>query len=81
MLQGVHMKRGLLRASSLYCTWICEEHAGGVRLVALWIDSEMGAFDEETSTPEAVEQAKEPPPRRGIRALEVCYSATKDRGT
>ena len=47
MLQAVHTEKGSPRASSLYCRWICVENAEGSRLVAIWMDSEMRAFESE----------------------------------
>jgi hypothetical protein len=44
MLQAIHKKKRVGKASSLYCQWICVERAGGRELVAVWIDSEMRAF-------------------------------------
>ena len=31
----------------LYCRWICVERPEGARLIAIWIDSEMRAFESE----------------------------------
>jgi hypothetical protein len=47
MLQAVHMKNRAPQASSLYCRWICVDRPGGLQLVAVWMDSEMRAFERE----------------------------------
>jgi len=47
MSQAVHTKSTMPQASSLYCRWICVDRPGGSRLVALWMDSEMRAFEGE----------------------------------
>jgi hypothetical protein len=47
MLQAIHQKKTVPRASSIYCRWICENRTEGARLVAVWIDNEMGCFERE----------------------------------
>ena len=47
MLEAVHMKNRVPQASSLTCRWICIDRPGGLRLVAVWMDSEMRAFESE----------------------------------
>jgi hypothetical protein len=47
MLQTVYEKERTPQASSLYCRWICVEHPQGQRLLAVWIDSQMRAFENE----------------------------------
>lgn len=45
MLQAVYTEKGCRKASSLYCRWILVERKGGAQLVAVWIDSEMRAYE------------------------------------
>lgn len=47
MLQTVHQERAATRASSIFCRWIREERGGRVRVVAVWMDSEMRCFEQE----------------------------------
>ena len=47
MLQAIHQKKTVPRASSIYCRWICENWREGARLLAEWIDNEMGCFERE----------------------------------
>lgn len=47
MLQAIHQKDGPGRASSIYCRWIRSDQREGSPLVAVWIDSEMRAFEGE----------------------------------
>jgi hypothetical protein len=47
MLQAVYKKERAPQASSLYCQWICVERPEGTHLVAVWIDSQMRAFENE----------------------------------
>jgi hypothetical protein len=51
MLQTVHQERAAARASSIFCRWIREERGGRVRLVAVWMDSEMRCFEAEFVSP------------------------------
>jgi hypothetical protein len=46
-LQFIHKTSGALRASSLYCQWIRTQHGEGEKLVAIWMDREMRAFEGE----------------------------------
>jgi len=46
-LQFIHNKEGAPEASSLYCQWIWTRQGEGGRLVAIWMDREMGAFEDE----------------------------------
>lgn len=56
MLQVVHIAEGVRQASSLYCHWISVERPQGTELLAVWMDSEMRAFEEQPSaTSEAPE--------------------------
>ena len=60
MSQAVHMKDRAPQASSLYCRWICVDRPGGLQLIAVWMDSEMHAFEREfLSTGEAKEQGEQ----------------------
>jgi hypothetical protein len=60
MLQAVHRKNRKPQASSLYCRWICVDRPGGSRLVAVWMDSEMRAFESEFHpTVQAKEQGEQ----------------------
>lgn len=43
MLQTVYKGTDTRKASSLYCVWVCNEP--GCKLEAIWIDSEMPAFE------------------------------------
>jgi hypothetical protein len=45
VLQGVNKKIRDSKASSLYCIWIKNEQQPGSALTAVWIDSEMSAFE------------------------------------
>ena len=54
MLQNIHHKKEAPRASSLYCRWLQENRKPGAPLVAVWMDSEMRAFE-----PEFVPEASE----------------------
>jgi len=47
MLQAIHQKGGAPRASSIYCKWIRDNTREGAPLVAVWIDSEMRAYERE----------------------------------
>jgi hypothetical protein len=47
VLQPIHEKVCAVQASSLYCVWITEKGNRGSRLIAVWIDSSMGAFEKE----------------------------------
>jgi hypothetical protein len=47
MLQTVHQKGPAARASSIFCRWIREERGGRVKLLAVWMDSEMRCFEQE----------------------------------
>lgn len=47
MLHAVHTKESANQACSLYCRWICVEREEGTRLVVVWMDSEMRAFERE----------------------------------
>ncbi|MGB7727401.1 MAG: hypothetical protein WBL50_05175 [Candidatus Acidiferrum sp.] len=47
MLQAVHQEKAVARASSIFCRWIREERGERVRLVAVWMDSEMRCFEPE----------------------------------
>lgn len=47
MLQTIDRKKEVARASSIYCRWIRSEQREGSPLVAVWIDSEMRAFEGE----------------------------------
>jgi hypothetical protein len=55
MLQAVHTKGRTPQASSLYCRWICVDRPEGTRLVAVWMDSEMRAFESEFRPAQAKE--------------------------
>ncbi len=46
-LQFIHKKESAPKASSLYCQWISSGQGEGGRLVAIWIDREMRAFESE----------------------------------
>ncbi len=50
MLQTVHQERAAARASSIFCRWIREERGERVRLVAVWMDSEMRCFEQESAS-------------------------------
>ena len=68
MLHAVHLKKGAPQASSVYCQWICVELEGASRLVAVWIDSNMTAFEKEFASATvsghvAKRQAAAPEPR------------------
>jgi hypothetical protein len=70
MLQAVHMKNRTPQASSLYCRWICVDRPGGLRLVAVWMDSEMRAFEGEFHpTGQAKEQGEQAVEREKSRGL------------
>jgi hypothetical protein len=47
MSQAVHIESRTSQAPSLYCRWICVDRPGGLQLVAVWMDSEMRAFERE----------------------------------
>jgi hypothetical protein len=66
MLQAVHKKKGSAKASSLYCQWIRVERADEKRLVAVWIDSEMRAFANESATENQRDRCVE----RGVEEVE-----------
>ena len=60
MLQDVYIGKGFRQASSLYCRWISVEGPEGAELVAVWMDSEMRAFQNESFAPgPAVESGEE----------------------
>lgn len=64
MLQTVHNNSQATRASYLYCVWTPRDGNPGSPLVAIWIDSNMTAFERESCarTPEeAVELNSEEP--------------------
>ena len=44
-LQFIHTRNGPPEASSLYCRWISTRQGEDGRLVAIWIDREMRAFE------------------------------------
>ncbi len=46
-LQFIHKKENAPKASSLYCQWISSGQGEGGRLVAVWMDREMRAFEGE----------------------------------
>lgn len=46
-LQFIHNRNSAPRASSLYCQWISTRQGEGGRLVAIWMDREMRAFEGE----------------------------------
>ncbi len=46
-LQFIHKKKSAPKASSLYCQWISTGQGEGGRLVAIWMDREMRAFESE----------------------------------
>jgi len=48
-LQFIHKTNSTLKASSLYCQWIMARQEEGGRLVAIWMDREMRAFEGEFS--------------------------------
>ncbi len=48
-LQFIHKKESAPKASSLYCQWINSGQGEGGRLVAVWMDREMRAFEGEFS--------------------------------
>jgi hypothetical protein len=48
-LQFIHKTNSALKASSLYCQWISTGQGEGGRLVAIWMDREMRAFEGESS--------------------------------
>lgn len=50
MLQTVHQKPAVPRASSLYRQWIRQSGKQGERLVAIWIDTEMRCFEKEVAS-------------------------------
>lgn len=50
MLQAVHKNYLADKASSLYCIWTTRDGTPGSRLTAVWIDSSMRAFEEESSS-------------------------------
>lgn len=54
MLQAVHTKESTNQACSLYCRWICVQREEGTRLVAVWMDPEMRAFEKELESGGAV---------------------------
>jgi hypothetical protein len=45
-LQFIHKRNSAPRASSLYCQWISTRQGEGGRLVAIWMDREMRAFED-----------------------------------
>jgi hypothetical protein len=47
MLQTIHQKKPVPRASSIYCRWMYENRRGGSRLVAVCIDNAMRCFERE----------------------------------
>lgn len=57
MLQAIHTEKGSPQASSLYCRWIRVEHREGAQLVAVWMDSEMRAFESEFNLAEQTEES------------------------
>ena len=46
-LQFIYNKEGAPGASSLYCQWIWTRQGAGGRLVAVWMDRGMRAFEDE----------------------------------
>jgi hypothetical protein len=46
-LQFIHKRKSTPEASSLYCQWIWTRQGEGGRLVAIWMDREMRAFEGE----------------------------------
>jgi hypothetical protein len=46
-LQFIHKTNSAPKASSLYCQWISPGQGEGGRLVAIWMDWEMRAFEGE----------------------------------
>ncbi len=47
-LQFIHKTNGASKASStMYCRWVTTKQGKGERLVAVWIDPEMRAFETE----------------------------------
>jgi hypothetical protein len=58
VLQSVNKELRGSKASSLYCIWIENEQQAGSPLIAIWIDSEMIAFDHQFTS------AGEPVPAR-----------------
>jgi hypothetical protein len=58
MLQTVHDESAAPRASSLYCVWIPSRLESGPPLVALWIDDQMRAFEQDC-IPEAPREPRE----------------------
>jgi len=46
-LQFIHKRNRVPKASSLYCRWISTGQGEGGRLVAIWMDREMRAFEGE----------------------------------
>ena len=47
MLQTIHQKGAVPRASSIYCVWIRRDQVENSPLVAVWIDREMRGFERE----------------------------------
>jgi hypothetical protein len=45
MLQAVNKESTWLKASSIYCVWVCRK--AGSPLTAVWIDSGMTEFEQE----------------------------------
>jgi len=46
-LQFIHKRKSTPEASSLYCQWITTGPGEGGRLVAIWMDRDMRAFESE----------------------------------
>lgn len=59
MSQAIHTEKRSPQASSLYCHWILVEHAEGSRLIAVWVDSEMRAFEREFHLAGQTEESRE----------------------
>lgn len=55
MLQAVHKNQRAAQASSLYCVWTTRDGNLGSPLVAVWIDSSMGAFESDCSSKAAAD--------------------------
>jgi hypothetical protein len=79
MLTAVHQENVSPRASSIYCRWILVEQKEGAHLVAVWIDSEMRAFEQEITGGSQCQapQADAPGDSRGVTPTQTPLEDTE----